>query len=243
MSTKHPAAPGPLRSHEEAQTKTLASILTESIRQDIIAGVFLPQSKLKVRELSERYGAGAIPLREALSRLVMSGFVEAEDQKGFRVAGISEAELLDITRIRQWIESEALRDSILHGDLDWESNLLSASHRLSHLALRNPENGEINPQWDHAHDALHSALISACTSPWLIKLSGLLREQTGRYRHISIQAESAKARDLQTEHKEIVNAALERDADRACALLAEHFALTSQLVLAQQHSKQLARTA
>lgn len=216
------------------QSKTQASVLTDSIRQDIIAGVFQPRSKLKMRELSERYGVGVIPLREALSRLAMSGFVNVQDQKGFRVANVSESELRDITRVRQKIETDALRDAIEHGDLEWESNLLSATHRLNNLALKTPDNDGVNPQWDLAHDAFHSALIGACSSPWMIKLSEMLREQTGRYRHLSIKAESAADRDLVGEHQAIVKAVLERNADTACRLLAEHFALTTKLVLAQQ---------
>ncbi len=218
----------------DTQVKTQASVLTDTIRHDIIAGTFAPRSKLKMRELSERYGVGVIPLREALSRLAMSGFVDVEDQKGFRVAAVSEAELLDITRVRQRIESDALRDSIRHGDLEWETRLISAAHRLNSLPLRTADNADINPQWDLAHDALHSALIGACTSPWLIKLSEMLREQTGRYRHISVKAEHAQTRDLQGEHQAIVDAALKRDADAACRLLTDHFARTAELVLAHQ---------
>lgn len=214
-------------------SKTQASMLTDSIRQDIIAGVFQPRSKLKMRELTERYGVGVIPLREALSRLTMSGFVTVEDQKGFRVASVSETELLDITQVRQKIETDALRNSIEHGNLEWESSLLSAAHRLNNLALRTPESEGVNPQWDLAHDAFHSALLGACSSPWLIKLSEMLREQTGRYRHLSVKAESAANRDLAGEHQAIAKAVLDRDADTACRLLAEHFALTTKLVLAQ----------
>lgn len=214
--------------------KTQASVLTESIRQDIIAGIFPPRSKLKMRELTERYGVGVIPLREALSRLAMSGFVNVEDQKGFRVANVSEAELLDITRVRKQIETDALRDSMAHGDLEWESKLISAAHRLSNLELRRPGSDAVNPQWDLAHDAFHSALIEACSSPWLIKLSEMLREQTGRYRHLSVKAETATLRDLVGEHQRIVKAVLERDVDLASKLLSEHFDLTTKLVLEQQ---------
>lgn len=230
----HTDTPTNARAGNENQVKTQASVLTDTIRQDIIAGTFAPRSKLKMRELSERYGVGVIPLREALSRLAMSGFVNVEDQKGFRVAAVSEAELLDITRVRQQIESDALRDSVAHGDLEWETRLISAAHRLSGLPLRTSDDAGVNPQWDLAHDAFHSALIGACTSPWLIKLSEMLREQTGRYRHISVKAECAQMRDLQSEHQAIVDAALKRDADAACRLLTDHFSRTAELVLAHK---------
>lgn len=220
------------RSGADATVRTQASILTDTVRQDIIAGVFPPDSKLKLRELSERYGVGVIPLREALSRLAMSGFVEAEDQRGFRVAGVSEAELRDITRVRQSLESDALRDAIAHGDINWETELMSASHRLSRIPMRLTEPEEMmNPEWERAHDAFHAALLSGARSSWLLKLSALLREQTARYRQLSLRAEKSHMRDVGKEHQEIVDAALARDADKACALLAEHFELTTRLAL------------
>ena len=80
--------------------RTAASALANDIRADIISGHLPPGGRLRIKELCERYGSGAIPLREALSRLATSGFVVAEDQRGFRVADVSAAELTDITDTR-----------------------------------------------------------------------------------------------------------------------------------------------
>ena len=74
-------------------SRTMASVLADTILRDIVSGALAPGSKLKIRELADRYQAGVIPLREAVSRLAMSGFVEAEDQRGFRVTPVSRADL------------------------------------------------------------------------------------------------------------------------------------------------------
>ncbi|WP_424192013.1 GntR family transcriptional regulator [Ampullimonas aquatilis] len=220
------------RRNSDLVARTQASIITDALRQDIIAGVFPPDSKLKLRELSERYAVGTIPLREALSRLAMSGFVDVEDQRGFRVAGISEAELSDITNVRQRLEADALRDSIKHGDVNWETELMSANHRLSRIPMLLKEPVEIlNPEWEKAHCALHDALLAGSTSNWLQKLSALLREQTSRYRQLSLRAEKSNFRDVTKEHQQIVDAALKRDAEKACLLLHDHFATTTRLAL------------
>ena len=60
-------------------------------------------------------------MREALSRLATSGFVVAEDQRGFRVADVSAAELTDITDTRIHVECEALRRAIAQGGLTGKS--------------------------------------------------------------------------------------------------------------------------
>jgi len=219
-------------SDKGGSTRTLASILTEAVRSDIISGALPPHSRLKLRELAARYQAGVIPLREALSRLAMSGFVEAEDQKGFRVTGISESELIDITKVRQRIEGDALRDAIEHGDLEWESLVLGCMHRLSRLPMTLGKNDErVNPEWENAHAAFHLALLSACSSKWLLHFARILREQTARYRHLSLRSIDSTKRDVAREHQAIGEAVLARDAERACALLSEHFATTTRLVL------------
>jgi DNA-binding GntR family transcriptional regulator len=103
----------------------------------------------------------------------------------------------------------------------------------------------LDPEWDRAHAAFHAALLSGCSSKWLKTLSDLLRDQTARYRNLSVTArpsaskgskarlQASRARDVAAEHQQMVDAALSRDAESACALLAEHFRATTQLVLAR----------
>ena len=132
-------------------------------------------------------------MREALSRLATSGFVVAEDQRGFRVADVSAAELTDITDTRIHVECEALRRAIAQGGLDWEERLAGAHYRLGRVALRLPDDSGLNPEWEQAHAAFHSALISGSGSNSLIAIAELLRDQTARYRHLSVAGASVRA--------------------------------------------------
>jgi len=212
--------------------RTQASILTEHIRRDIIAGVFQPNSKLKLRELSERYEVGTVPLREALSRLVLSGFVQAEDQRGFKVTSASSDELLDITQIRQEAEANALRKSIKNGTLEWEAGVIAALHRLTNTPMLDPNSSSVlNPEWEKAHDNFHTILISACGSAWLMRICALLREQFDRYRQMSVMSERTSSRNVVKEHQALCDAVIARDAEKACHLLSDHFAATTQLAL------------
>lgn len=54
---------------------TLEEAARQLVLDEILRGNLAPKSKLKIRELSARYGIGASPLREALSRLVPAGLV------------------------------------------------------------------------------------------------------------------------------------------------------------------------
>ena len=228
----------PVSKPSPSPSTTLSSTLAAQIRADIIQGLLPPGSKLRTKELSERYGTSLIPMREALSRLASSGFVQAEDQRGFRVAEVSANELADITRTRLFIEQEALRRSLENGDLAWEASLIAAHHRLSRLPMQLPNAPGIAPDWEEAHTAFHRTLLSACDSQWLLNLAEMLRDQSARYRHLSVQHppsastdHAQSSRDVAGEHQALLDAALRHDVNLATTLLAQHFQTTSDLVL------------
>lgn len=64
---------------------TLTDRAYGSLREDILNGVLAPGVRLRLDPLKARYGMGASPLREALSRLAGDGFVIAEGRRGFSV--------------------------------------------------------------------------------------------------------------------------------------------------------------
>ncbi len=82
-----------------------------------------------------------------------------------------------------------------------------------------------------AHGRLHGALLSACGSPWLLRFQAVLFDQSERYRRLA-QAYGQADRDIDGEHRALVRAVLARDAERACALLTEHIARTTEVVFA-----------
>ncbi len=220
---------------------TLTSTVLDRLRADIVEGTLAPGAKLRLEHLTSRYAAGRTPLREACFRLASEGLVTIEDQRGFRVTPISRADLLDLTRTRQQIEGLALRASIARGDLSWEGEVTAALHRLMRLSAkhgrgaagggRGGRGSALDRTWEHEHGRLHAALVSACGSPWLLRFRALLFEQSERYRRLAI-AYGQPERDIDGEHQALVRAALDRDVERACALLTEHLARTTDRVLA-----------
>ncbi|MGY4502123.1 GntR family carbon starvation induced transcriptional regulator [Bradyrhizobium sp. GM24.11] len=214
--------------------RTMASILTERLRQDVLSGALKAGARLTMRDLAERYDAGAIPLREALSRLSSTGFITVEDQRGFRVAEISDEEVVDVQTQRAELECIALRKSIETGSLQWEIDLISSYHALLHIQLRlSGQPLANNPDWEAQHCKFHFHLVSACGSKWLLHFIQTLIEHSSRYRQaasIVFSASSGK-RDVGAEHKAIVDAAVARDADLACALLRAHHRTTTEYVV------------
>ncbi|MBL3961189.1 MULTISPECIES: GntR family transcriptional regulator [Burkholderia] len=209
--------------------KSLTSLAVERLRGDILAGQLRPAERLRIQALSERYGIGATAIREALSRLVTDGLVDSEDQRGFCVTPVSRDDLTDLTQTRVEVEGSALRLALKHGDIDWESNVLSAFHRLQRTPV--PSSPELHDAWAAVHRQFHEALIAGCASPWMLRLCRLLYDQSERYRNLAEKYTSEKNRDAAKEHRELMEAAMARDADLAVQLLAGHFWETSGIIL------------
>ena len=220
-----------LTNRTEGETAgTLASSVYDKMRNDILSGELPPGEKLRVEYLRGRYGVGASPIREALNRLSVDGVVMRVDQKGFRVAEVSGAELDELIKTRCWLEETALRESIAAGDDAWEEQLVLAFHRLS----KTPRSADhqayaVNPDWETLHRAFHLALIGACGSRWLIAYCEQLNDLADRYRQLAIRVAYPKRNELD-EHQTIMNAAVARDADTAVEALMEHYRRTAGII-------------
>jgi GntR family transcriptional regulator, carbon starvation induced regulator len=212
-----------------SSAKILTTLAFEQLRSDILSGQLRPEERLRIQGLSERYNIGATAIREALSRLVTDGLVESEDQRGFCVAPVSRDELIDLTQTRVEIECLALRHAIERGNLDWESNLLSGFHRLSKTPP--PTSPELHAAWAAVHRQFHEALVAGCDSPWTMRLCRLLYDKSERYRNLAEQHTEPRQRDTVTEHRELMDAAMGRDAVLAARLLSAHFWETAEITL------------
>lgn len=217
--------------------KTMTDHVYAQVREDIIQGRLIPDSKLKIEVLRNTYDVGATPIREALSRLSADGFVLMEGQRGFRVSPISPEDLDDVTELRIMLELKALRNSILHGNDEWESRVVSTYYQLS--KAEELDLFEDLTNWEQRNHDFHWALISACTSKWLLHFYNTLYDQHKRYRNISLIANLGK-RDVHAEHQHIYDATLARDVEAACRETEAHIRKTAEVtrqVLLEQMEK------
>ena len=215
---------------EDTVEPTLNAAAFRRLRADIISCRLMPNERLRVEALRERYGVGGSPIREALMRLEAEGLVELEQNKGFRVSAVSADQLIDVMRMRTVIEGTALRWSIEKGDVEWEANLLGGFHRLSRQTKMSPDGVTIDPTWAKAHRAFHAALAAACGSPTLLNIRDGLFDQAARYVALSVMTRAVRRNDI-AEHEQIMQAALNRDISRAVELNSEHIDNTTKKVL------------
>ena len=134
------------RQQTENEAQTLHARVLTQMRADILDCRLMPNERLRLEAFRERYQVGWSPIREALMRLEAEGLVRLEQNKGFRVAGVSRESLLDLMQSRIELESIVLRWSIANGGVEWEADLVAAFHRLSrHSKLRRSQPGIDQP--------------------------------------------------------------------------------------------------
>lgn len=209
---------------------TRATAVYEKLRADIADGLLAPGSKLRVELMCDKYGVGATPLREALSRLSAEGLVVRNDLRGFSVAPLNWAELPILTETRIRLETLALKDAINARTSDWEDRLVLLLHRLGRTPRSLTKQSHYpNPEWEALHRDFHRALLSTCPSRWLLSYCDKLAEEAYRLRQLAASGPSKK-RNEHAEHLSIMDAAIRGDSELAIKLLSAHYRKTEKLV-------------
>ena len=199
---------------------TLAQQCYEQIQNEIIEGILKPGEKLKVAALKNRFSIGQSPVREALSRLVAWKLVDIENNKGFRVATISEEDIRDIYSIFTHIENMALALAIERGDDVWEANIVAELHKLS--LLENQEKPCSYALWAERNYDFHVALISGCGSPTLLDIRHTLYMKFDRYCRMAYHIIKDELSINYEDHKKLAAAILKRNTKEAQALMTYH---------------------
>ncbi|MEP9377347.1 FCD domain-containing protein [Aquabacter sp. CN5-332] len=212
---------------KDADVKTIGEGAYAKLRSDLIAGRIAPGTRLPFRQLSARYKVGIGPLREALVRLSSEHLVAFEGQRGFMAAPLSMDDLNDLCGLRIDLSCRALRDSIERGGEDWEDEILVALHRMERSPLPTSfDDDDSIDEWERRHDRFHTSLIAACGSRWLLHFCATLSDQFQRYRRFTVlrMAQSYSLFDaVRSQHRAMAEAALERRADDAVAMLKTHY--------------------
>jgi len=123
--------------------------------------------------------------------------------------------------------------------VQWEGELIAAHHQLARTPRRTEEDPtHTSPEWLTAHRAFHEKLIEACGVPSLRSFARQLTNATELFRRWSAPDPNARVRDVEKEHRDILEAVLARDSASAVSLLHAHFQRTSDIVLhrAQEQS-------
>lgn len=217
------------------RSRTLTTDLVEQLRTDILYCRLRPGSRLRFKELRLRYRSGLTPLREALMRLVAEGLAHVEDHKGFRVAPVSQDEMVDIATTLFELEAVAIRKAVNLGDDRWEASIIARFHELSKRPMLS-DGITLDPEWEARNVAFHESLYAACGSPSLIFFCRQLSDRFSRY--LRLWARHAdRGRDVMAEHQQMMRAVVDREAAKAIELLYHHRMKTVEDLLANWNAE------
>ena len=202
------------------------------LRQDLIDGTLAPGTRLVIADLQDRYGLGAMPLREALNRLSAEQFVHKHEQRGFAVPPLAAEVFLEIQNARIVVETAALRESIFCHRPDWENRLVLAFHHLAKAGKTGPDY-LLSDAWSTAHGVFHRELISGCENAWLLTFASQLFEQSARYRARRRQIDAKTPGALVEEHHAIMDAAIRGETETAVERLIDHYRRSVETVLGE----------
>lgn len=191
------------------------AVLAE-LRRLITAGRLRPGQQIVQDALAVQFGVSRVPLREALKILEGEGQVTYVAHRGYFVTELSLSDLIEVYRIREILEGEAVRISVPQMTAEDIQRLEEAERDVRAAA----DIGDVVAMTS-ANRRLHFAILDACALPRLVWLIRLLWDATEVYR--SVYYNEAQNREMvHSEHQALAAAIRAGDAATALMVLAEH---------------------
>lgn len=195
--------------------KPLREVVFESLREAIIMGHLRPGERLMELSLAEDLGVSRTPVREAIRKLELEGFVMMVPRKGAYVAGVTDKDITDVFEVRAALES-------LAAGLAAERITEDEIEALQRAVVQNFDEGSADINTIVAWDTqFHDMIYRASRNDRLSQIVTNLGEQIQRFRMTTL-SRPGRTREALFEHQAIVEAISERRIELAQTLAREH---------------------
>lgn len=202
--------------------KPLREMVFESLREAIILGRLGPGERLMEIQLAEEMGVSRTPVREAIRKLELEGFVVMVPRKGAYVAGVSIKDIADVFEVRAALEGLAASlaaERITEEEMDeLEEAIVKISGEEDFIQVVKGDS------------MFHELIYKASRNQRLIQIITHLQEQINRFRLTSLSV-PGRLKIAVGEHKKISEAICSRDVDLAHSLASEHMENAEQNLL------------
>ncbi|MDD4600072.1 HTH-type transcriptional repressor RspR [bioreactor metagenome] len=203
----------------------LREVVCETLREAIISGVLSPGERLMEIQLAEELGVSRTPVREAIRKLELEGFVIMIPRRGTYVADLSIKDINEVFEVRTALD-------VLAAGLAAEritDDELEKMERLLVYIAEHIETGDMDKIVE-ADSQFHDILYQASRNDRLVQIINNLREQLTRFRTISM-AYPGRLKNTLEEHSRLVEALAARDNTLAERLACEHMENSEQTLL------------
>ena len=192
----------------EPQTLGDAAYLT--LKNRIIEGQLAAGAAVSEAELALSLGLGKAPIRAALARLAQDGLVAAIARRGWRVAPVTLADVLDVFRLRRSLEPLAARLAAERGIDAALLKRLDAACRADYQ----PGHPASERAFLKANRAFHLAVAEASGSPRLVRVLSNLLDESERALVLGLAVRN-RSHEIQHEHQALIEALAAGDAGTA----------------------------
>jgi DNA-binding GntR family transcriptional regulator len=201
---------------QKRQILTSSAQVAEALREDIVSGVIPLGTKLREVELSAVLGVSRSPLREALRILEAEGLIQITPNRGAFVTQLEEKDLREIHGLRELLEVYAIR-------IACERITAKDISELEAVMKETEESLASNDYFAYLKTSqkIHDFFVQRCDNTRLQNLYNNIWNITLAIAALS-KTESPDRRASLAEHKKIVRALVQKDADKAEKYLREH---------------------
>jgi DNA-binding GntR family transcriptional regulator len=186
----------------------------ELVKRRAMTFEFRPGDRLNEVAIARQFGVSRTPLREALNRLTADGFLTFSPKQGFFRRPIEVNEIFDLCELRLQIETGAARLAVERGS----DEALAEFEEFLNRATENLETKTVDELVQN-DEAFHERIIALTGNAEMMRT---LRNINSRIHYVRVDLK-APLRELKyLEHRAIVDALKERNAEKCVKLLYQH---------------------
>ena len=194
----------------------LRDVVFNTLRQAILRGEMEPGERLMEIQLADKLGVSRTPIREAIRKLELEGLVIMIPRKGAEVAHITEKDMRDVLEVRAALEELAATLACRNVTPERIEELKMANKRFEAAIISKDVVAIVD-----ADVNFHDIIYAMTDNQRLIQIINNLREQMYRYRFEYIKDANMRE-DLRREHREITDAIIKGECERAKAAISIH---------------------
>ncbi len=201
--------------NEVTDKYSLRGRVFHKLREDILSGKYKEHEELKEVAIGEELGVSRTPVREAFRQLELEGLIQIIPNKGAFVTGITLKDVKDIYMIRSKLEGLCARWATEH----ITKEQMEEMEENVYLTEFHTKKGHMD-QIAELDNRFHDILYEACDSKMLEHLLKDYHNYVLRVRKKSLATDRASVSN--NEHRQIMEAIRDKDADRAEELANAH---------------------
>jgi len=206
------------------ERKNLRDLIFEKLQQAIFSGKFKSGKRITEKEVAEELNVSRTPVREALYRLASTGLIKIIPHRGFLISRWSSIEIRDVMEIRIALEMLAVRLAVKRILPEEIKELKDLIIKMDKAVLK----GDIK-KVSHLNTEFHNKIVFASKNKELLDVMEPIKNKIHHFRIISLSTPN-RLEESQKEHKEILNALIERDGKLAQKLIASHINHVSLII-------------